>query len=189
MLTALAIVLVIGATAACSSAGEVPAGFQNVPWGTRVEQIQQLQPYAQCSPILPVNASGGDSSCYLTWTRVGEVPSEVFLQFFGQAPNDRAIGMGLYRVSFKPEKFEEMRGAFAERYGGPHVVRREELKTKGGLTAMNTVLSWEWADVVASLRLFGDRIDQSTLTVSTRAYLTEFERRSKEKRKEGAKGF
>lgn len=168
-------------------AGEIPTGFQSVKWGATVSDLQAAHPGAKCSASR--RTAIGDSSCYVSSMAIAGARGDVLFFFYLEPSDPRALGFGGYSFNFKSDDFNRVRAAFIERYGEPQKTEDEDIKTQGGLSLMNSVLSWDWPGVTARLERYAGRIDRSIIRVRTAASDIEFRRRADEEKKRGAKDF
>ena len=171
------------------AAGEVPVGFQGLPWGASPGTVTQRFPAAACQPE-PPGAPLADIVCWLEAITVSGVKTHgVRLSVYVTPTRPAADGFSAYTLQFSPREFARMALAFRVRYGEPHQRAAQKFTKRDGLHDTNLVLTWAWPTVEARMERFAGRTDRSFLSVGTRAGRSEALRRIEAQRQQRADGF
>jgi hypothetical protein len=155
-----------------------PDGFRGVPWGASQEQVRTTLDFSRqnredCTEIT--------RDCQdLFW--LGDIPLRTIYRF----RNGRLTGVFLH---FKSRESAKLAAILVERYGAATKEKREQFKTRGGVTASNQHLRWEGPKVVIDFWQFMGTLDEGLTTILTREEIEALDREVQEQTKDAAKGL
>lgn len=90
-------------------------------------------------------------------------------------------------VSLASSNFDDVRGAFVEKYGAPTAEEKSSIKNRMGATFDQVETRWVIGDHVLRLEKRGGSVDQMGVHLTSAQAMKEYERAKAGRRKEGAK--
>lgn len=156
--------------------------------GESLEEVKRVLPWAQCFPFGGPTQELVYELCHLVGDDIAGMNVQIYLHV--ELSDDPKVGglRGL-NLTFAPEHFSTLAEVFAEHYGAPHRVRREEYVTRGGLRDLNVIHEWTWPGIHISLDRYGPKITEGKGYIYTEAATRQMERRKAAQRQRPGQGL
>ena len=163
-----------------ADAWQEPEDFRGLKWGASPSEMYTIFPAAPVKPSL----SYGEriKLFFVSNEKIGEVRTFFSIGFLDD-------GFAYVDISFKESDFTMIDQAFETRYGTPHAVRDVPVQTRAGAKFTNIVKTWNGPSLNIRLERYSNKITDGHAVIAKRAYVDEFMRIRKEKRKDAAKGL
>jgi hypothetical protein len=97
--------------------------------------------------------------------------------------------LGYLYLTFNSSSFNTLLSVLRERYGPPTDIQETKWTSKAGRTLPNTLATWQGENIHIRARQLGSKIDESQITVSTKAWRDKSSQENQGKIKDAAKGL
>ncbi len=176
------LVIITVLLASSALAWNEPDGFRGLRFGSDESKATQELTELQCDtrPADIMRRTGFPERYCSTRLDVGDVKLMCQLEF-------RTGRLVEVHLNFSPHEYEIMEQTFIERYGSPTKITEQPIKTLGGLTTTNRIISWVGRRVVITLTRYWGSLDLAKAMLSTVQELEEQSRILKRLGKSGAK--
>jgi hypothetical protein len=159
--------IVLGVLTAVPVRAEPPAGFADLPWGTRSDEV-----FYYTRGLCSFSRAGVDVALCESYNLPGVGQATVY--FFSLIPGEpdppRFTGtMAGYAITVPFSSYAAFRRVVVEKFGPPHRQESKTYRTGGGATATGEALAWQWPDVSATLTERCEKLTQVCLDVTTPA--------------------
>lgn len=175
--------------------------FKGIPFGVSQKQFEQQFPMAAwckvpkdrrtadvtCGAVrenIKCNVPGAPKNCAEDVDKAYTYAGARMRAFMANFYSDALASM---HVSFYSSDFDSILSALIARYGKPDETRSETLQTKVGAVYENTIVFWRKADSTLRVRKYAGNISTGAATYALDGSTAEFEKRSGEAAKKGAR--
>lgn len=186
----MAMVLLLWAAAA--SGQDEPIGFKGLQLGASLAQFQLAFPDFQCRSggpcrfdlqsdcIRKIAGPVDGAACGLRNTWAGVRVEKIYAKF------DKSLLTDVYIV-FRPQHFDAIVAAIAQRWGPPQSDKTETLRSRSGAEYTNRSMGWQRGGVLLLVRRYGKRADEGMAAIAGQERMAEAVKQAEEAVREGAK--
>mgnify|MGYP000869411533 FL=1 len=161
--------------------------FRGVPLGASEAHFRANLPGFYCRGPLPGTEHLADRIClpntYADRASFGGAVTTTMIVTF---VDDRFVGL---MAAFKEGEFDKVRDALLEKFGKPTSTERPEFQTRGGLRAVNEVLTWQRGSGAVLARRYGSSITEASVQYVDDRGAMAAQSRAKEAAKKNAKSL
>jgi hypothetical protein len=170
---------------------EPPAGFADLPWGTRSDKVDAFMRSANLcgGERKALVRSSAETAVCLFYTVPGVGEGTAFLHSLvppGPNPPRGAGTLAGYGIALTGSSYAAFRTVVIDKFGPPHQLATKTYKSRAGASVTGEELTWRWPAAAATLTERSESVNRFCLDVRTpalEAQRAEQARREREKAK------